>query len=193
MSERLCEAETFDGCRNLAQDQPPHTGAPGHRSCIAHSLLLCSCMHLHNIAWFNFLGKDEDCSEQCGVRSGVRGIALSFIELNCTWSFIELNWEQEVEVRSVCNSASLCTASMSTVLHQCQLYCARHQCQLYSASVSTVLYKCEVKYFQVYQCATGQHCIHPWIVLHFLLLICIFTVLHCKDLSLLHIPPFLWI
>ena len=147
--------------------------------------LLCCCKHLHNIAWFNFLGKDEDCSEQCGGRSGVRGIALSFIELNCTWSFIELNWEQEV-----CNSASLCTASMSTVLHQCQLYCARHQCQLYSASVSTVQFQCQlycalhqcqlfcisVKYFQVYRCATGQHCIHPWIVLHFLLLLCIFTV-----------------
>ena len=92
--------------------------------------LLCCCKHLHNIAWFNFLGKDEDCSEQCGVRSGVRGIALSFIELNCTWSFIELNWEQEVEVRSVCNSASLCTASVSAIL-----------C---TASVSTVLHQCEV-------------------------------------------------
>ena len=143
--------------------------------------LLCSCIHLHNIAWFNFLGKDEDCSEQCGVRSGVRGIALSFIELNCTWSFIELNWEQEVEVRSVCNSASLCTASMSAVLHHCQLYCALHQCQLFCINV---------KYCHVYQCATGKHCIHPWIVLHFLLLICIFTVLHCKDLPLLHNPPF---
>ena len=64
MSEPLCEAGTFDGCRNLAQDQPAHWRARSQELYCTFALLL---LLLQAPAQFNFLAKDEDYSEQYGA------------------------------------------------------------------------------------------------------------------------------
>ena len=141
--------ETFDGCRNLAQDQQRQCQPAQVTGIVLHIcsalLLLLSVLQLPAQSYCFLLHK--------------MSIAALWWHIRCQGNCIEAHREQEVEVHAV----QLCV-QLGVILHQRETLCI---------NVNHIVYQCEPTCVIVCH-TTWQHCMLLCSALHCVLLICIF-------------------